>query len=60
MDDAFLSEINAQVDLEIALRHRLADTVQSRISWALILQESLQKGMHLSCNFPVAHYTLLL
>ena len=58
MDDAFLSEINAQVDLEIALRHRLADTVQSRIAWALILQESLQKGMHLVVNFPMAHCIL--
>ena len=52
LDDAFLSEVNAQVDLEIALRHRLADTVQSRIAWALILQDSLQKGMHLVLNFP--------
>lgn len=55
MDHEFLSEINAQVDLEIALRHRLADTVQSRIAWALILQESLQNGMHLVVDFPMAH-----
>jgi hypothetical protein len=57
MDDA-LSEINALVDLEIALRHRLEDTVQSRITWALILQESLQKGMLLVVNFPMAHCIL--
>jgi hypothetical protein len=53
-----LSEINAQVDLEIALRHRLEDTVQSRITWALILQESLHKGMNLVPNFPIAHCVL--
>ena len=46
-----LAELNAQVDLEIAIRHRLANTVQSRIEWALILQESLEKGMHLLLNF---------
>ena len=58
MDNEFLSEINAQVDLEIALRYRLADTVESRIAWALILQESLQNGMHLVLNFPIAHCIL--
>lgn len=52
--DAFLAEVNAEVDLEIALRHRLADTVQSRIAWALTLQDSLQNGIHL----PVAHRIL--
>lgn len=46
-----LADVNAQVDLDIAIRHRLADTVQSRIEWALILQESLQKGIHLLLNF---------
>jgi hypothetical protein len=57
--DEFLAEVNAQVDLEIAIRHRLADTLQSRIAWALILQESLQKGMHLVLIFPMAHRCIL-
>ena len=39
-----LPEIHAEIDLEIALRQRLADTVESRIAWALALQESLQKA----------------
>ena len=56
--DECLAEINAQVDLEIAIRHRLADTVQSRIAWALILQDSFQKGMHLVFFFPMAHCIL--
>lgn len=46
LTDAFLSEINDQVGFEIALRQRLAETVESRIAWALVLQETLQKGMH--------------
>ena len=54
MDD-LIADINAHVDLEIAIRHRLADTVQSRIAWALILQDSLQKGMHLLVIFPIPH-----
>lgn len=53
-----LAEINAQVDLEIALRQRLADTVQSRIAWALILQETLQKGMRLVLNLPIGSFVL--
>lgn len=57
--DEFLAEINAQIDLEIAIRYRLADTVQSRIAWATILQDSLQQGMHLVVNFPMAHSILL-
>ncbi|KAF8802431.1 hypothetical protein BYT27DRAFT_7112451 [Phlegmacium glaucopus] len=44
LTEAFLSEINAQVDVEIALKQRLAETVESRIAWALILQETLQKA----------------
>ena len=54
MIDACLSEI----DLEIALKQRLAETVQSRIAWALILQETLQKGMCLVLHLPMAHCVL--
>lgn len=39
----------ADIDLEIALKQRLADTIESRIAWALILQETLQKGAYLNC-----------
>ncbi|CAA7268178.1 unnamed protein product [Cyclocybe aegerita] len=38
-----LSDINAEIGIEIALRQRLLDTVQSRITWAVLLQESLQQ-----------------
>ncbi|KAI0372264.1 hypothetical protein BV20DRAFT_1051008 [Pilatotrama ljubarskyi] len=34
-----------EIDLEVAIRQRIAETVQSRITWALLLQESLQKGV---------------
>ncbi|KAG6862481.1 hypothetical protein C0995_000027 [Termitomyces sp. Mi166 len=37
-------EIVSEIDLEIALRRRVAETIESRISWALILQDSLKKG----------------
>lgn len=40
-------EIVAEIDLEIALRRRVAETVESRISWALILQNLLKKGQSL-------------
>ena len=33
-----------EIDLEIALRQRLADTIQSRLSWAFQLRESLESG----------------
>lgn len=32
-----------ELDLEIALRQRLLNAVESRITWALLLQESLMK-----------------
>lgn len=35
----------SEVDLEIALKQRLADTVESRIAWALTLKDTLQKGV---------------
>ncbi|KAH9942886.1 hypothetical protein B0H21DRAFT_823826 [Amylocystis lapponica] len=37
-----------ELDLEIALRQRLSETVQSRITWALLLQESLEKGLQVN------------
>lgn len=45
-----VQEIAAEIDLEIGVKQRLADTIESRITWALILQESLQKGMCLQHN----------
>ncbi|OSC97231.1 hypothetical protein PYCCODRAFT_1399215 [Trametes coccinea BRFM310] len=33
-----------EIDLEVAIRQRIANTVQSRITWALLLQQSLQKS----------------
>src|ERR1700728_2491539 len=33
------------IDLEISLRQRLASTIESRIAWALLLQESLTKNV---------------
>ena len=38
-----------EIDLEIALRERLVETIESKITWALLLQEQLDKssyGMH--------------
>ncbi|KAI0927055.1 hypothetical protein AcV5_007694 [Taiwanofungus camphoratus] len=32
-----------ELDLEIALRQRLSHTIQSRLTWALLLQETLEK-----------------
>ena len=47
---SFLSEVNAEVQLDIALRERLADTLESRIVWASALKESLKNG---ACYFPL-------
>ncbi|TCD70864.1 hypothetical protein EIP91_001172 [Steccherinum ochraceum] len=35
-----------EIDLDIALRERLAQTIQSRITWALLLQEHTSKALH--------------
>lgn len=43
-DDVYKQDIAADIALEIGLRQRLLDTIQSRISWALLLQESLLNG----------------
>ncbi|KAI0647961.1 hypothetical protein C8Q79DRAFT_906409 [Trametes meyenii] len=37
----FQQIILEEIDLEVAIRKHIADTVQSRIAWALLLQESL-------------------
>ena len=34
-----------EIDLELALRERLVSTVQSRITWAMLLQEELRKEL---------------
>jgi len=33
-----------ELDVELGLRQRLYETVHSRLSWALLLQEALEKG----------------
>ncbi|KAJ7774622.1 hypothetical protein DFH07DRAFT_986648, partial [Mycena maculata] len=40
-DDVYKQDIVSDIALEIGLRQRLLETIESRISWALILQESL-------------------
>ncbi|RDB26404.1 hypothetical protein Hypma_006714 [Hypsizygus marmoreus] len=40
----YFGELVGELDLEISLRRRLAETFESRITWALILQEALQKS----------------
>ena len=34
-----------EIDLEIGLHERLSETVQSRITWAFLLQEALQHDL---------------
>ena len=53
------ADVIAEVDLEISLRERLAETLQSRIAWALILQESLQGGTTLRFSVIVSQETLM-
>ncbi|KAJ7468709.1 hypothetical protein FB451DRAFT_1257076 [Mycena latifolia] len=40
-EDHYKQDIASDIALEIALRQRLAETLESRIAWALVLQESL-------------------
>ncbi|KAF8170097.1 hypothetical protein BJ912DRAFT_861486 [Pholiota molesta] len=40
-----IHDINAEVDLEIALRQQLTQTLEARIAWGILLQESIQNGM---------------
>src|ERR1700722_4661558 len=47
--------IAVDISLEISLRQRLASTIESRIAWALLLQDSLTKdfhGSHCCFHFP--------
>ncbi len=46
---SFLSTIASELDLEIDLRKRLVDTLGSRIAWAVVLKEALQKGASRLC-----------
>ena len=41
---AAVPAIVSQINAEIAIRDRLADTVQARLDWALALKASLQGG----------------
>lgn len=41
--DIFLSDVDAEIALEISLRKRLVDTLESRIAWATALKEVLQQ-----------------
>ncbi|KAF9533731.1 hypothetical protein CPB83DRAFT_831586 [Crepidotus variabilis] len=41
--DTLMVGVAAEVDLEIAIRQRLASTIESRIEWALSLQEALRQ-----------------
>lgn len=45
---AVLPEVIGELDLEIRLRQRLVDTIESRITWALCLQQAMEQGI-----FPV-------
>ncbi|KAL0580194.1 hypothetical protein V5O48_001787 [Marasmius crinis-equi] len=38
----YLQAIIPEIDVEIGLRERLAETIEARIAWALLLQEALQ------------------
>ncbi|KAG6821306.1 hypothetical protein H0H93_000167 [Arthromyces matolae] len=38
-----VAAIVSELDLEIALRRRVAETIESRITWALLLQDALKK-----------------
>jgi hypothetical protein len=40
---ALLSDIDAEIALEISLRKRLIDTLESRVAWATALKEILQQ-----------------
>lgn len=40
-----LPAVLSEIDAEIGLRQRLASSVDSRIEWALRLQESLSQGL---------------
>ena len=45
--ESLLSDVDAEIALEMSLRKRLVDTLESRITWATALKEILQQqGAH--------------
>lgn len=50
-EPSFRQILLEEIDLEVALRQRLAATIESRITWALLLQETLARELSL----PGAH-----
>lgn len=47
--DSLISDVDAEIALEISLRKRLVDTLESRIAWAMALKEILQQqGVHIA------------
>lgn len=47
MDDRTAALILPEIELEIGIRKRLAQTIEDRIAWAELLRESLLKGISL-------------
>ncbi|KAI0043959.1 hypothetical protein FA95DRAFT_1562778 [Auriscalpium vulgare] len=43
-----------ELDLEIGIREKLQETICSRITWALVLQQSLEKRIHQKSDAPHA------
>ena len=41
---SILSDIAAEVEIDIALKNQISKTLESRIAWALTLQETIEKG----------------
>ena len=37
-------DLVSDINLEIGLRQRLAETIESRLTWALLLKETLERG----------------
>lgn len=44
LSQKLLSDVCTEVDHEIALKQQLSATLESRIEWGLLLQESFEKG----------------
>ena len=44
LSEKLLSDVCTEVDHEIALKQQLSATLESRIEWGLLLQESIEKG----------------
>lgn len=42
-----ISDVNSDIDLEIAMRVRLTETLASRIAWAQSLQDAIRNGEYL-------------